>query len=273
MIKLKFGLLLLTLTPGLLFGKVTTPHTAFGEHMDNDQITLPVTFEDHEYTLYTVDEQGKYYYVERGGNLHRYDSKTDSWEMDLLISHSLIRMVHVTANNYIFVGLLNGTVYRSINGGKTYTVTHEWQKNGHSREWSIASDEEWVLLGEYGDKIKPRQVYASDDWGDHWILVYETPEQEGVHIHRVAIDSYTSNWWITGGDYPYRRVLYSSDYGSHWNEVEFPETGRDWQPYQPANILFFEHSILIINEPLPQVFKLERRGWDIWNLHNHCSIS
>jgi len=91
-------------------------------------------------------------------------------------------------------------------------------------------------------------------------MVYTTPEREGVHIHRVAIDPYTNDWWITVGDHPVAgRVLYSTDHGTHWYEVACPKTGKSWQPYQPCNILFFEHSILIINEPLPQVFQVDKR--------------
>jgi len=168
--------------------------------------------------------------------------------------------VHVTVNNYIFVGLRGGKIYRSSDGGYNFTEVYEWKNNGHCHTWSIASDEKWILIGEYGRKIVPRRVIASKDWGDHWEIVYETPELEVVHIHRVTIDPYTDNWWITVGDYPVAgRVMYSSDHGVNWNEVGCPETGRAWQPYQPINILFFETFILIVNEPTPQVFKVDRK--------------
>ena len=246
-----------TWTPG-----ITAP-VPFEDHRQilHDGVTLPVTFEDHNYTLHTVDGQGKYYYVEKNRKLHRYCPETDSWEMDLFKHPSAITTVHATVNNKIFVGLEDGTIYRSIDGGNSFTITYEWQAGGFCHPtWSIASSEKWVLIGEYGTKDKNRQVCASNNWGDTWIVVYETPESEGVHIHRVAIDPYTNNWWVTVGDIPVgRRVLYSSDHGTYWNKVECPETGRPWQPWQPCNILFFEHDILLINEPLPQVFEVDRK--------------
>ncbi len=117
-----------------------------------------------------------------------------------------------------------------------------------------------MLIGEYGLKNDSRQVCASNDWGDNWKVIYSTPERKGVHIHRVAIDNYTNDWWITVGDTPDAgRVLYSSDKGQHWNEVACPKTGNQWQPYQPCNILYFEEFILIVNEPSPQVFKVDRK--------------
>ena len=65
-------------------------------------------------------------------------------------------------------------------------------------------------------------VCVSDDWGDHWDIVYETPEQEGAHIHRVTIDPYTHDWWVTIGDYPDAGgVIYSRDNGNNWDEVEW----------------------------------------------------
>ncbi|MFX0203150.1 MAG: WD40/YVTN/BNR-like repeat-containing protein, partial [Candidatus Hodarchaeota archaeon] len=236
---------------------------------------IPVIFEDHWYTLHAVDRHGKYYYVE-DRKLHRYSPEIQSWEMDLFYYFSSIRVVHVTVNNYIFVGYGDGAIYRSIDGGNNFTLTYKWKTGGHCHaEWSITSDDHWILIGEYGLKIAPRKVCASNDWGDTWTIVYETPESEGVHIHRVAIDPYTNNWWITVGDIPVgRRVLYSSDNGIHWNKVECPKTGRLWQPFQPANILFFEKYILLINEPLPQVFRVERKTMkleyiaDIINLPN-----
>lgn len=234
----------------------------FEDHLQipQDGITLPVTFEDHNYTLHTVDEQGKYYYVEKNQKLHRYCPETDNWEIDLFKHTSAIMTVHATVNNKIFVGLEDGTIYRSIDGGDNFTITYEWQAGGFCHPtWSIASSEKWVLIGEYGTKDKNRRVCASEDWGDHWTIVYETPERKGAHIHRVAIDPYTNDWWVTIGDFPFaHRVLYSSDNGTHWNEVEYPKTGR-WQPFQPVNILFFEQFILLVNEPLPEVYKVDRK--------------
>lgn len=224
--------------------------------------SIPLIFEDHSYTLHDFDGQGRYYYIDfEERKLHRYSPQTEKWEKQLFkfTSPSPIMTVHLTINNYIFVGLQNGTIYRSTDGGNSFSLNYEWQAGGYSREWSIASDEKWILIGEYGMKNNIRRVCATDDWGDTWNIVYETPEKEGAHIHRVAIDPYTKEWWITVGDYPIGRVLYSSDHGIHWNKVECPATGRRWQPWQPCNILFFEYDILLINEPLPQVFKVDRK--------------
>lgn len=220
---------------------------------------LSVVFEDHKYTLHDVDSDGKYYYVEKGWHLHRFYPETKKWEKNLFNASSLIMTVHVTVNNYIFVGVRSGEIYRSSDGGNSFSIIYEWQKGGHCHTWSIASDEKWILIGEYGMKVMPRRVIASNSWGDHWEIVYETPEPEGVHIHRVTIDPYTHDWWVTVGDYPAGRVMYSKDNGNNWDEVECPETGRNLKIYQPCNILFFEFSILIINEPFPQVFKVDRK--------------
>lgn len=167
--------------------------------------------------------------------------------------------VHVTYNNLIFVGLRNGQVYRSVDEGITFTAVHEWSRGGYSLFWSFASDETWILIGEYGAKNDTRRVCASKDDGETWVPVYETPEAEGVHIHCVAIDPYTKGWWVSVGDYPFGRVLYSLDNGTFWQEIACPKTRRKWQPWQPLTILFFEQFILIVNDVFPQVFRMHRK--------------
>jgi len=231
-----------------------------------------IIFEDHRYTLHSVDGHGNRYYVETSKHLHLYNPKTGKWKRDILTTSSHIKIVHVTQNNYLFVGLRNGTLFRSIDGGQTFTVSWQWDRGGYYHsDWSIASDDRWILIGEYGQKNTSRRVGASNNWGAFWTVVYETPEEQGVHIHRVDIDPYAKDWWIAVGDYPVAgRVLYSSNYGQSWTELTYPKPEltsclSPWQsqqpqiPYQPCNFLFFEQDILIFNEPLPQVFRVNRK--------------
>ena len=257
-----FFVFVLTLTLTVPFEGVTTPaHFEIPWYLLHSGTKLPLNFENYNYTLHAVDGQGRYYYVEKLRELHRFCPETDRWEMTLFKSVFPITTVHVTENNCLFIGLRNGSIHRSKDCGNTFTLTHEWHTGGYCHtSWSIVSNDNWILIGEYGAKNNTRHVCASDDCGDHWRIVYETPEKKGVHIHRVAIDPYTHDWWITVGDYPIAgRVLYSGDNGTHWKEVKCPNTRCQWEPWQPCNILFFENSIIIINEPLPQIVKVDRK--------------
>ena len=147
---------------------------SFNAHIAIASPILPPTSvinEGHKYTLHAVDRQGGYYYVEKLRILHRYDSKTDNWDRDLFtisfFSPSIIKVVHVTRNDYLFVGLRNGTLFRSIDGGRTFTVSWQWHQGGYFHmEWGIASDNAWILIGEYGLKNTSRHVCASKNWGD-----------------------------------------------------------------------------------------------------------
>jgi len=133
----------------------------FEEHWYNlqDESTIPIIFKDNKYTLYAVDGL-EYYYVDNGKHLHRYFLETEKWEMNLLNSSSLLMNVHVTVNNYIFVGINSCKLYRSIDGRNNFTISYEWQQGGSYRPWGIASDKDWIINGEYGIKIIPPSLCA-----------------------------------------------------------------------------------------------------------------
>lgn len=79
--------------------------------------------------------------------------------------------------------------------------------------WSIASDANGAIyIGEYGPTIAgvSRNVWKSSDEGHSWDVVFQAPSREGVHIHRVAVDPFTQDLWITVGDGRDNRGIFRS---------------------------------------------------------------
>ena len=59
-----------------------------------------------------------------------------------------------------------------------------------------------LIIAEYGANLerKPIPIYASDDNGDSWSVVYEIPSGKAKHAHNVYYDTVTDKIWIFTGD-------------------------------------------------------------------------
>jgi len=93
-------------------------------------------------------------------------------------------------------------IYLSDDGGQTFREILEIP-GGTALGWSLASDKAGNLfVGEYGPLSAgvANRLWRSGDLGHSWEVIFEAPERDGVHIHRVAVDPYTQDLWVTHGD-------------------------------------------------------------------------
>ncbi len=129
-------------------------------------------------------------------------------------------------------------VYRSTDGGQNFEQT-KTIKGGSALWWSIDSDSAGrVYLAEYGPQRKglSKTLWRSDDAGLNWNAIYTAPDKDRVHLHRIAVDPYTDDLWLTVGDGTNRAMLTSNDHGDHWHQVQrlqstavaFSEDGIFW---------------------------------------------
>ena len=113
-------------------------------------------------------------------------------------------------------------VYRSIDGGQVFEQVKLIQ-GGSVLWWSLDSDSEGrVYLAEYGPQKKgmSKILWRSDDDGTHWRVIYHAPNTEKIHLHRIAVDPYTDDLWLTIGDGTYRAMLTSKDHGENWQQID-----------------------------------------------------
>ncbi len=137
--------------------------------------------------------------------------------------------IHQTASGLLIVATDKGRwssttpsrIYRSRDGGSQF----EWVKtieSGTVLHWSISSDaEDRIFLGEYGPQQvgMSKTVWRSSDQGDSWQVVFSAPNRDKVHIHRVAVDPYTEDVWVTVGDGKNRVMQRSQDHGDSWQQM------------------------------------------------------
>lgn len=108
-------------------------------------------------------------------------------------------------------------IYLSDDGGQTFREILEI-RGGTALGWSLASDKAGNLfVGEYGPLSAgvANRLWRSGDLGHSWEVIFEAPERDGVHIHRVAVDPYTQDLWVTHGD-SHDGVYRSRDAGRTW---------------------------------------------------------
>jgi hypothetical protein len=138
---------------------------------------------------------------------------------------AIINGVHVMDNGFLVVATDNdpwddqvpARVFISSDGGNSFEqildlgpATALW--------WSLNSDNlNRLYVGEYGPKDRGQagRVWRSIDFGQTWEVVFRAPDSAGVHIHRVAVDPYTQDLWVTHGDRE-DGIYHSTNGGETW---------------------------------------------------------
>ena len=108
-----------------------------------------------------------------------------------------------------------------------------------SRPLRVAFDGESVFYGEYcsNPNREPICVYKSSDFGITWDVCYEF---SGIrHVHGVFFDAYSSDIWITTGDYGEEAAIWRTD--SKFSSIEKVVSGG--QHTRVIDLLFEEHRI------------------------------
>lgn len=142
---------------------------------------------------------------------------------------------HVTSNSVFIVSTdrnywdPNAPCMIYVSGPKDFKfeVSKEIQ-GGCALSWSISSDKMGnIFLGEYGPRENDlsKTVWRSSKSGERWVAVFnaedlQVKDLDRTHIHRVAIDPFTDNLWVTVGDGKENRGVYrSADQGLSWTRI------------------------------------------------------
>lgn len=113
-------------------------------------------------------------------------------------------------------------VYRSLDGGQHFEKIKTIE-GGTVLWWSLDSDKSGRLyLAEYGPQKQgmSKTLWRSDNDGDDWKIIYQAPDKDKVHLHRIAVDPYTDMLWLTTGDGKNREMLRSDDHGETWLQID-----------------------------------------------------
>jgi len=142
----------------------------------------------------------------------------------------IIQGIHVTQTGEVLLSTDNDVksvdhpcrIYLSDISMQQFNLT-KTIRSGSVIWWSMASNKHGdYFLGEYGprDNENTNTVWKFDKRKDGWKAVFVAPQAKHTHIHRVAIDPFTDDVWISVGDEPQSRGVYrSTDSGDTWEQL------------------------------------------------------
>lgn len=168
-------------------------------------------------------------YGSRGPELFRVEDNGQRANKLFVFEHK-ISAIHERADGLLIVATDDGRwepeklcrVYRSLDGGQHFEQIKVIQ-GGTVLWWSLDSDKKGRLyLAEYGPQKQgmSKTLWRSDNDGDEWKIIYQAPDKNKVHLHRVAVDPYMDALWLTIGDGKNRSMLRSTDHGETWQQID-----------------------------------------------------
>jgi hypothetical protein len=176
----------------------------------------------------TLGGQGSVYGT-RGKALHRIIDNGSATAILHTFDHN-ISAIHERADGLMIVVTDNDPkdpkkpcrIYRSYDEGMSFELLKTIE-GGTILWWSIDSDRDGRLyIAEYGPQQKDmsKTLWRSHDDGSSWQAIYHAPDNTETHLHRIAVDPYTDDLWLTMGDGKNRAMLKSSDHGAHWQKIK-----------------------------------------------------
>ena len=140
-----------------------------------------------------------------------------------------IRSVHVDISDVIYVATdtdhwnpdTPSNLYRSFDLGKTFTLVKTIY-GGSILWWSLTSTSDGrIYASEYGpqEPAMSKRIWASNDHGNSWAIIFQADESSKLHIHRIAVDPYTGYLWATTGDGENRGIYKTMDEGTNWQKM------------------------------------------------------
>jgi hypothetical protein len=116
-----------------------------------------------------------------------------------------------------------------------------------------------IFIGEYSSNRarKSVKIYASDNNGENWYIIYSIPQNKIKHIHGIFYDIYTDSLWIATGDNNGECYLINSD--KNFKEVKYMGDGT--QLWRACNMFFQKDQIIwLMDTPdeIPYVIHLSR---------------
>lgn len=138
--------------------------------------------------------------------------------------------LHIIDNKTILVSTDKGhfdtsnpcTIHLSQDAGNSFKKIFTLPQAA-ALSWSLASNHDGDLfVAEYGNKDKgvAHRLWQSKDMGENWQVIFETPDKEGNHLHRIAVNPLNNDLWLSVGDGKRQRgIFHSQDDGDTWKKI------------------------------------------------------
>ena len=153
--------------------------------------------------------------------------------------HHLLRLHSGT-----LLATVNGSVFRSVDGGRTFSTAHDFDHFRKPPRWGVVEDTaNRVFLAEYSlnsERSRPIRIWRSDDDGLNFHEVFRFQPGEVRHIHFLQIDPVDSSLWMgTGDDDDEAGIYRSTDGGSSFSCI-----GKGAQNWRAICVAFGPDAVL-----------------------------
>ncbi|MHA1274695.1 MAG: WD40/YVTN/BNR-like repeat-containing protein [Promethearchaeota archaeon] len=143
----------------------------------------------------------------------------------------------------IIIVIVDGEIYRSTNGGLTWSFRMRL-KNGRSplRSGICFDKDNRLYIGEYYSNKNRGQfnLLRSDDLGRTWFVAHKWKSKSIRHIHFVQYDKFTNSIWVGTGDADNECAFYRSCDGG----ISFEIVGKGSQIWRAVSLLFIEDAVV-----------------------------
>ena len=161
----------------------------------------------------------------------------DTWS-NLFKFSSRVESVIVLGDDSILVSVLNGDIFRSIDGGTNFSLVFS-PSAGSATHWCpMDTYDKFVFFAPYTNNQK--KVFMSNDYGkeNSWKEILHVKDSRVGHPHNVKFDPYENIIWTVWGDHrPSDTILFSDDFGATWQQPP----GKNY--YRCTNIMPLPNSI------------------------------
>lgn len=168
-----------------------------------------------------------------------------TWITLYTFAGTYIRWIWATKSGYILVWTGDKNLYRSTDGGTTFSVVLSnvnYPLHNGIDEKLLASSPSVIIWGEYQTASDPVRVYKSTDEGATWTVAKDFAGAVR-HVHSVNWDSRENKWWVTTGDSDLQvKVLTSVDDGAAFTEIAL--TGTTKQDYRTLGYVFTDKNLI-----------------------------
>lgn len=185
------------------------------------------------------------WYARRDKSLYKSTDRGVNWSNAYSFTNPLTGGVHVTDAGSILVceagdgSTVGGKIYRSTDGGVTFTMVLELSVGAEVRWVGLNSQSNKVYASDYGKTISSPKAYRSLDDGATWEVIYDSGG-EVRHIHFAKEDPYTGHVYIACGDVDAEPRLLRSKIG---DGTDLETIGSGTQEWRLTDVEFDENYV------------------------------